>query len=141
MINGLQYFLKIDIKTGIKNLFTPIPEIDVTVTTEGDQNTKNVPEILLSKKLLTQNLSDYSPEAISKLPILTSGKSGWNWILLSMTWFQDARNRMALSSTSFYCAELVQLGDSRRWHKAPKEALGLDLEAPTRFLYGGDPCS
>lgn len=40
LINGLQYFLKIDIKTGIKNLFTPIPEIDVTVTTEGDQNTK-----------------------------------------------------------------------------------------------------
>lgn len=45
LINGLQYFLKIDIKTGIKNLFTPIPEIDVTVTTEGDQNTKNIPEI------------------------------------------------------------------------------------------------
>ncbi len=32
LVNGLQYFFKIDIKTSIKNLFTPVPEVDVSVT-------------------------------------------------------------------------------------------------------------
>ena len=30
---GCSIFFKIDIKTGIKNLFSPIPEVDITVTT------------------------------------------------------------------------------------------------------------
>ena len=36
LINGVQYFFNVDIKTSIKNLFTPIPEVDITVTTESD---------------------------------------------------------------------------------------------------------
>jgi hypothetical protein len=63
LINGLQYFLKIDIKTGIKNLFTPIPEIDVTVTTEGDQNINpNVPEITYENQVfhIPDNIYTYN---------------------------------------------------------------------------------
>mgnify|MGYP006075234923 FL=1 len=52
LINGLQYFFNIDIKTGIKNIFTPVPEVDITVTTpEFTEDTSNpdasnaVPEI------------------------------------------------------------------------------------------------
>jgi hypothetical protein len=33
LINGIQYFLNIDIKTGIKNFFTPVPEVDIAITT------------------------------------------------------------------------------------------------------------
>ncbi len=49
LINGLQYFFKIDIKTGIRNLFTAVPEIDVTVTTppeEAGEEMEIVPEIM-----------------------------------------------------------------------------------------------
>jgi hypothetical protein len=44
MINGIQYFFSIDIKTGIKNLFTPVPEVDITVTTEAEQEPESEPE-------------------------------------------------------------------------------------------------
>ncbi len=32
LINGIQYFLNIDIKAGIKNFFTPVPEVDIEIT-------------------------------------------------------------------------------------------------------------
>ena len=45
IINGLQYFFNIDIKTGIKNIFSPVPEIDITVTTpEFTEDTSEVHE-------------------------------------------------------------------------------------------------
>ena len=34
LINGLQYFFKIDIKTSIKNLFQPTPEVDIEIKPE-----------------------------------------------------------------------------------------------------------
>jgi len=61
LINGLQYFFQVDIKTSIKNLFTPIPEIDIAVTTPPDQITEDdkyiddsgeiVPEIMRHKQV------------------------------------------------------------------------------------------
>ena len=62
LINGLQYFFQVDIKTSIKNLFTPIPEIDIAVTTPPDLITEDdsgkydehgeiVPEILKHKQV------------------------------------------------------------------------------------------
>ena len=58
LINGLQYFFQVDIKTSIRNLFTPIPEIDIAVTTPPDQLTEDqsgesgetVPEIMRKNK-------------------------------------------------------------------------------------------
>ena len=32
LINGLQYFLNIDLKAGIKNLFSPVPELDFQIS-------------------------------------------------------------------------------------------------------------
>jgi hypothetical protein len=43
MVNGLQYFFNIDIKTGIKNIFSPVPEVDITVTTP--EFTEDVSEV------------------------------------------------------------------------------------------------
>lgn len=34
LINGLQYFFQIDIKTAIKNIFTPEPQIDISILQE-----------------------------------------------------------------------------------------------------------
>lgn len=61
LINGLQYFFQVDIKTSIKNLFTPIPEIDIAITTPPDQITEDnnnvdesgeiVPEIMREKQV------------------------------------------------------------------------------------------
>lgn len=48
LINGLQYFFEVDIKTGIKNLFTPVPEIDIAITTSTDkikEDDVGIPEI------------------------------------------------------------------------------------------------
>ena len=48
LINGVQYFFSVDIKTGVKNLFTPVPEIDITVTTPQKPP---VPEIMYEKQV------------------------------------------------------------------------------------------
>jgi len=37
LINGLQYFFNVDIRTGIRNLFSPVPEVDIAIITpEGE---------------------------------------------------------------------------------------------------------
>ena len=63
LINGLQYFFQVDIKTSIRNLFTPIPEIDIAVNTPADLITEDdsdmerdeygeiVPEIMRQKQV------------------------------------------------------------------------------------------
>lgn len=61
LINGLQYFFQVDIKTGIKNLFTPVPEIDISVITPPDELVEDdsgqhdidseIPEIMRKKQV------------------------------------------------------------------------------------------
>tara|TARA_Y100000591_G_C21825065_1_gene696127 strand:+ start:800 stop:1696 length:897 start_codon:yes stop_codon:yes gene_type:complete len=65
LINGLQYFFKVDIRAGIKNLFTKEPEVDIAVITPPDDLTEKgdgsgddtsasdgtVPEIMLEKQV------------------------------------------------------------------------------------------
>ena len=62
LINGLQYFFNVDIKTSIKNLFTPVPEVDIAVITppqagseedNGDisEDDAGVPEIMTSPQV------------------------------------------------------------------------------------------
>lgn len=56
LINGLQYFFNIDIRASIKNLFSPVPEIDIgLLTPDGeDLNLPNdipVPEITYEKQV------------------------------------------------------------------------------------------
>ena len=48
LINGVQYFFDVDIKTSIKNLFTPVPEVDVEVITPGQPP---VPEIMYENQV------------------------------------------------------------------------------------------
>ena len=50
LINGLQYFFEIDVQASIRNIFSPIPEVDITIdTNETDKPT--VPEIMLEKQV------------------------------------------------------------------------------------------
>jgi hypothetical protein len=56
LINGLQYFFQVDIKTSIKNLFTPVPEIDIDIITPPDEiqeveEQQSVPEIMKKKQV------------------------------------------------------------------------------------------
>jgi len=67
LINGLQYFFKVDIRTGIKHLFSKEPEIDIAVITPPDDLTEKdgdggdggdaeysdgtVPEITIAKQV------------------------------------------------------------------------------------------
>ncbi len=41
LINGIQYFFKVDIKASLKNLFTPIPEIDIAVISPPDESVEH----------------------------------------------------------------------------------------------------
>ena len=60
LVNGIQYFLNIDIKTGIKNLFTPVPEVDITVTTETPIEVETeVPEITSKPQVFHIPGNDY----------------------------------------------------------------------------------
>ena len=61
LINGIQYFFNVDIKTSIKNLFSPVPEVDIAVisqpdagaSTEGDitEDDAGIPEIMRSPQV------------------------------------------------------------------------------------------
>ena len=69
LINGIQYFFNIDIKTGIKNLFTPVPEVDITVTTEKIEVEDVVPEITSEAQVFHIPGNDYkyhNAEAVCK---------------------------------------------------------------------------
>ena len=59
IINGVQYFFEVDIKTSVKNLFTPVPEVDITVTTPS---TPAVPEIMYEDQVfhIPDNIYTYS---------------------------------------------------------------------------------
>tara|TARA_B100000927_G_scaffold291727_2_gene296236 strand:+ start:2302 stop:3315 length:1014 start_codon:yes stop_codon:yes gene_type:complete len=41
LINGVQYFLNIDIKASIKNIFNPVPELDFKITKNSNGKTKD----------------------------------------------------------------------------------------------------
>jgi len=51
LINGLQYFFELDIKASIKNIFSPIPEIDISVEREEEPEETTVPEIKFKKQV------------------------------------------------------------------------------------------
>ena len=74
LINGIQYFFKIDIKTSIKNLFAPVPEVDIavisppdsTIATKGgrdgygDYEAGGVPEITIEPQVFHINDNKYT---------------------------------------------------------------------------------
>jgi hypothetical protein len=59
LINGVQYFFDVDIKTSIRNLFTPVPEVDIKVTTEAPPP---VPEIVYEDQVfhIPNNIYTYN---------------------------------------------------------------------------------
>ncbi len=59
LINGVQYFFQVDIKTSIRNLFTPVPEVDITVTSP---QTQPVPEIMYEDQVfhIPDNIYTYN---------------------------------------------------------------------------------
>ncbi|MEE8479386.1 MAG: hypothetical protein V3S42_05175 [Candidatus Neomarinimicrobiota bacterium] len=59
LINGVQYFFQVDIKTSIRNLFSPVPEVDITVTTPQPPP---VPEIMYEDQVfhIPNNIYTYN---------------------------------------------------------------------------------
>jgi len=117
LINGIQYLFNIDIKTGIKNLFTPIPEVDITVTTEADdtQTDEPVPEILYEDQVfhIPNNIYTYNDaKAVCKAygsrlatykEIEEAYKNGAEWC--GFGWSAD---QMALYPTQYDTWEKLQ---------------------------------
>ena len=63
LVNGLQYFFSIDIKTSIKNIFSPLPEVDIEV--DEPQKTEEedppaVPEIMIEKQVFNIPNNQYT---------------------------------------------------------------------------------
>jgi len=50
LINGLQYFFSLDIKATIKNIFAPVPEIEVKIE-DKKEKLPIVPEIMIEKQV------------------------------------------------------------------------------------------
>ena len=120
LINGVQYFFNVDIKTSIKNLFTPIPEVDITVTTETDaasdaQRQQVVPEIMYENQVfhIPDNIYTYSDaKAVCKAygsrlasykEVEDAYKSGAEWC--GFGWSAD---QMALYPTQYETWEKLQ---------------------------------
>lgn len=59
LVNGLQYFFHLDIKTAIKNLFSPNPEIDIIVDEEKQEKIP-VPEITYEKQVFYVPENEYT---------------------------------------------------------------------------------
>lgn len=51
LINGLQYFFELDIKASIKNIFSPVPEVDISVERDEVKEEETVPEIKFMKQV------------------------------------------------------------------------------------------
>ena len=63
LVNGLQYFFSLDIKASIKNLFSPVPEIDIQVVDiSGGDGAVPVPEIMIEKQVFNIPDNKYTYE-------------------------------------------------------------------------------
>ena len=64
LINGLQYFFSVDIQAAIKNIFSPTPEIDITLTNEfpEEEEKEPVPEIEYVKQVFNIPGNKYTYE-------------------------------------------------------------------------------
>ena len=62
LINGLQYFFSLDIKTTIKNIFSPVPEVDIQVIDTPEEDPEPVPEILIEKQVFNIPDNKYTYE-------------------------------------------------------------------------------
>jgi len=64
LVNGLQYFFSLDIKTTIKNIFSEVPEIEIEVTddTPVAPSAPTVPEIMIEKQVfnIPDNIFTYN---------------------------------------------------------------------------------
>lgn len=49
LVNGLKYFFEIDITTAIKNIFSPVPEVDITISKDVPE--EPIPEITFEKQV------------------------------------------------------------------------------------------
>jgi len=68
LVNGLQYFFSLDIKTTIKNIFSDVPEVDIQVTDiSGGINSAPVPEIMIEKQVFNIPGNDYTYEGAKAL--------------------------------------------------------------------------
>ena len=61
LVNGLQYFFSLDIKTTIKNIFAPVPEIDIEVR-DKEGSAEPVPEIMIEKQVFNVPGNKYTYE-------------------------------------------------------------------------------
>ena len=66
LINGLQYFFSLDIKTTIKNIFTSVPEVDIQVIDLSGQD-EPVPEIMIEKQVFNIPDNNYTYEEAKAL--------------------------------------------------------------------------
>lgn len=62
LINGIQYFFDIDIRAGIRGLFTPVPEVDVSITTPPAAAPAPIPEIKWEKQVFHVPNNKYTYE-------------------------------------------------------------------------------
>ena len=60
LVNGLQYFFSLDIRATIKNIFSPVPEIDIDVKDKGDSTEPPVPEIMIEKQVFNIPTQKYT---------------------------------------------------------------------------------
>jgi hypothetical protein len=61
LVNGMQYFFDVNVNTGIQNLFSPTPKLDLTVTQEKNE-VDIVPEIQIEKQVFHIPDSRYNYE-------------------------------------------------------------------------------
>ena len=61
LVNGLQYFFSLDIKTTIKNIFAPVPKIDIEVR-DKEGGAEPVPEIMIEKQVYNIPENKYTYE-------------------------------------------------------------------------------
>lgn len=62
LVNGLQYFFSLDIRATIKNIFAPVPEIDIEVKDNNKSSEEPVPEIMIEKQVFNVPGNKYTYE-------------------------------------------------------------------------------
>ena len=66
LVNGLQYFFSLDIKTTIKNIFSDVPEVDIQVM-DLSAAAPPVPEIMIEKQVFNIPGNNYTYEDAAAL--------------------------------------------------------------------------
>ena len=129
LINGLQYFFGVDIKTSIRNIFSRTPEIDVSIAPHKEDGKEVVPAVPQTPKISVEEWEEEEEELVEEIeegfckdhPEITEReeceKAGNTWVQSFCRGDEDIKTREKCEEMGYeWVVEQDTTGGDGRWN-------------------------